>query len=1328
MRHLGLRTVLLGIVVTAAGATGCGGDTLKTSLVCGDGTVKVGGRCLPDDDVITSCGPGTVDDGGLCQPATPPTTCGPGTELDVDGQTCIPSLRLESFRVEVVAVGCSTVVDGLTPIDVTVTALDQEGQVFAGFGGSVQLVGLGGVTLPPTSLGGFVSGTATTQLVVSGVAPAAQLAALDESGQVVSGVSEAFAVVAEVLTPAITSAPTRIREGSPFTLSVKLETNACVERAEPVASLGLDFIEAGAGVLVPGSVTVTGTTAASLTAYFDDIGDEEVSGKLAVRYGDKVATADVSVVPRIVFAGLNRAWGMPGASAFVGWEEATGGTGSFRYEVFIGTTPQTIAFGSPPKATVLDTALVPDEITISGAGLANGARTFVAVRAVDLGFTDNADQNTRTLMVVPGDALYVQSGAAGSGTLASPFGTLQQALDHASYGSTVFNIFISGDIAHFSSTQDLNVEAGTQIIGGFTVDTPQWTHDGVARSNLNAASNPVATTPSGPAITLAANTRLDGIATQATMDVASSGVLLEVTDASGVQIHNCLLRATSGVGVSLRDNGVATLSGSAVTITTPSFGCVDVRGGPQPSDGSALIVEGSTIGPCATTGFYVEDSTLDVVGSNINNAGGNCAELWGAPAKHFDDTVFTACGGHAVFGETAAVYLDEVTVDAADDCVNVAGDGPYEVKGSRFLSCGQAALRYYWDTDRNGTVLVEDSFIVGGSDGGVVLEGVLNQGQPVSATISRNVFQVTAESGVRVGLDATGTPAEHLTLAITDNAFTGTGRGISIADTRSAGTGAFVHEVTVDGNRMHDLTNAGVAIINSSGAGPTGAFGGEQTFRFRGNVFEEVSTGIALECSGSTALETIEISDNLITQVDFGISMLNERAGTGTVDIDITRNQVRGTINDAITLVLDADKAVSLDIAENLLDADSEAVELDLDCGGATADACSVRVLDNTMDSDVEALLAGVSGLGVNLEVERNVSHVGAGFLISLANTGSSPTGGLVELIDNRIWAGSGSSVAGISVSTGDFASSVVATGNQLYSVDGPDDGLGLALSGEDGSINVRAAQNLVQGCTGIDVAVGDTGNLATSLTLEGNRLAGFSGVVLAMASSGATTLAVRNNVIYATDDGLSLSFTADVASGTLSVAQNTVFASDPVVLSSLSPLDLVFSNNIFAPHWGYDGFLAYSVTGNATHTKNMISPDDESALFDQDFTAAGLFVAAPVGMLEGQATILPHDRILHVDGYGNTPVVGDYVVVGHETAPRRIVGVVALDSGHAIEVDGPDFDPWMTRAVLMLWREGTYVDGTWNVRLLPGSPGKNAGAGGLDVGAYGGSQATLLP
>ena len=75
--------VLLGTGVIAGG---CGGEGKE----CGEGTVAMGDRCVPESEV--TCGAGTMLDMEVCVPSEEPVTCGTGTTLNTATGECEPDV------------------------------------------------------------------------------------------------------------------------------------------------------------------------------------------------------------------------------------------------------------------------------------------------------------------------------------------------------------------------------------------------------------------------------------------------------------------------------------------------------------------------------------------------------------------------------------------------------------------------------------------------------------------------------------------------------------------------------------------------------------------------------------------------------------------------------------------------------------------------------------------------------------------------------------------------------------------------------------------------------------------------------------------------------------------------------------------------------------------------------------------------------------------------------------------------------------------------------------------------------------------------------------
>ncbi|MEL6546980.1 MAG: hypothetical protein AAFQ82_20300, partial [Myxococcota bacterium] len=197
----------------------CGSEDVE----CGSGTREQNGQCV-------ATGSGNDNGNGTA------TSCGAGTELV--GNECIATATLAGFAVTATPVDCDAIVDGVVPVATTVTAVDDAGETLEGFSGDVALVGLGGVTVSPSTVS-LSDGTGTVTVTLSGTSQNAEIVAFDASGAF-SGRSPILNVVPEeVLVASITAPSTTVRSGETFNVSVALETNACRPPTDPSGSIVL---------------------------------------------------------------------------------------------------------------------------------------------------------------------------------------------------------------------------------------------------------------------------------------------------------------------------------------------------------------------------------------------------------------------------------------------------------------------------------------------------------------------------------------------------------------------------------------------------------------------------------------------------------------------------------------------------------------------------------------------------------------------------------------------------------------------------------------------------------------------------------------------------------------------------------------------------------------------------------------------------------------------------------------------------------------------------------------------------------------------------------
>ena len=162
------------------------------------------------------------------------------------------------------------------PFSVTITALDQYGNAFASYGGTVTLSAVGGTgTLTPTTVGGFTGGSATVDLTYD----TPETITIQASDGSISGQSAQFNVEGTGPTSVsgtISQDTTWTRAGSPYvvtgTLSVASSATLIVQSGVVVKC------QLFGGLEIAGTLTAQGTAAAPIT--FTSANDDSVGGAL----------------------------------------------------------------------------------------------------------------------------------------------------------------------------------------------------------------------------------------------------------------------------------------------------------------------------------------------------------------------------------------------------------------------------------------------------------------------------------------------------------------------------------------------------------------------------------------------------------------------------------------------------------------------------------------------------------------------------------------------------------------------------------------------------------------------------------------------------------------------------------------------------------------------------------------------------------------------------------------------------------------------------------------------------------------------------------------
>ncbi|MEO1171755.1 MAG: hypothetical protein AAFX94_06845 [Myxococcota bacterium] len=519
-----IRWALVGICALALPVmtSGCGGTD------CGAGTREVDGECVPTatgggdtggDQNGNSNGSDQNNNNNDTGGGFDPDSCAPGTSAV--GEQCVADPVLAGFTVAV-SESCGTIVSDVVTLSVAITAVDGAGDTLDDFAGTVNLLGLGGVT-PSVGSAVLVDGAATVDLTVSGVAESAQLLVLSDDGQI-SGRSASFAVVEEEISVSALDGPSMaVRAGAPFGVSASLESNGCRDLSDFEGSLvfsvtgGLDVtpsrVAIDGGEMVMADIALSGAlepTTVTLTA--------------SLLANGSARAADVAVVPELEFAGITDALLLSDGTVELSWAAASGGSGESDrvYTGYRSTAAGTLGEALTPSATGAETRVV---VPLPAAPTA-GDTFFFTVRVEDA-LMDGSDTNLIQLPVVFGNIVYVDIDNAVSvskdGSASEPFSSLAEALTEVGAGPGT--IYVSEDT--YDETLDLSATTGVQINGGFqgwvsnASTAADWTR-GVNRTVVNL-------TAAATALTAGSGTVVSGISFTSLAAGASVGAAASLT-------------------------------------------------------------------------------------------------------------------------------------------------------------------------------------------------------------------------------------------------------------------------------------------------------------------------------------------------------------------------------------------------------------------------------------------------------------------------------------------------------------------------------------------------------------------------------------------------------------------------------------------------------------------------------------------------------------------------------------------------------------------------------------------------------------------------------
>ncbi len=1088
----------LAATAVVAGLTACGGSNdgglAVPNTVCGPGTREKNGKCVPDEDAEKQCGSGTVAVGSECVPVEPDRDCGPGT-IEVSGQ-CVLVPRLGGFDVTVTPVDCATVVSGETDLTVTVVAKDTAGAVLADFEGPVQLVGTAGITVTPALLAGFSAGSASGKVRVAGKAPDAQIIAMDAATLSVRSGSAPFAVEPLQYVPEFVNAPARVREGHSFTVQLRVRSTGCQDHGDFDGSArlylsGLDGVD-----VTPSTVPLIGSSVATVVARIEGAGagTSDVTLHAYVDDSDEEATQDIEIVPRINFAGVAGGFGAPGA-AQVYWRPATGGTGSFSYEVFT-------AINSGQQNFTLAPAVTTSAIAASLGSLINGQKYFVVVRARD-GLDDDDDQNSVELRVLPGNVVYVDANnTGGTGTTGDPYQTLDQAVD-----SGAANIYmVKGtypEAGNIGSVLSL-IPPNTQIIGGFTRSGSTYSINNLDdRSTFITADGAIV--PPGFNLSAAAGARLEGINVAGTVGLAG-GSLFSITSAGEAQLWRMGLVTNNGRAMTIGSSSGVVVQGVAIDASgAGAYNTVEVSGG------SVTLSDVQISGNAAATplGILSTNAELKVRRALIEDINGACINATGGGSLLIEDGELT----NADAGITAAVANPNgLTVrrtrlsQIGGTCIRHSAQGPATLVDNVLDGCAGTGV------DIDTTILAPTA----GTSFEVAGNSIVNVGsQPIRAKIATS----SAGGGnAFLDLDIVG---NHVFNSYETSAAVYHRPAIDvIAQARTWSGGAFNVDVDVADNDIFGAgdRSAGVRVL-------TGKEPYCQTMTYY---------PVPSECSGAAQVKvglTATARDNTIRGVSgSAIELVDSYQGGGSSSFAVIGNRIEDVGGRAVRLRASVENSADDFVASVSNNVITRAGLGSMGLGFQTTYEygcwCNATRLVTTSDQSYSAIDANLNGVANPAEVEviaNQIRDVGtddfgttrdaiAGFI----NSGNGALNARVDVAvsDNLI---DGSAGGGISLSTyADQNSSLLINDNIVRRVHGV--ALGSGAAGYQPMLELRG--NRVEsfygaygGCAGNTTSwtVNSTGTNAV-LSVIDNHIVAPLGLMLVVPTKG--SFVVHDNVV----------------------------------------------------------------------------------------------------------------------------------------------------------------------------------------------------------------------
>lgn len=661
------------------------------------------------------------------------------------------------------------------------------------------------------------------------------------------------------------------------------------------------------------------------------------------------------------------------------WDAATDDVSpasAISYRVYAAATA-----GGQNFATPLLTTAAGATSAVVTSGLTSGAPTFYVVRAVDA--AGNEEDNTVELAALPlasANVFYVESGAGGTGTLASPFSTIQEGVNaaEAAGGGIVL-------VATATYNEKVNVTvggvSGVEIFGGF----PSWTTlQGADQATILAARDPrthvttitgdglVFTPPEGLVQVLNGEpTFFDGFTVTESGDDGLRGV--------DVNLQVSGNRFTDGAGANTPDEGIM-LDTSAVTTRNE----VAIVGNEFDS-----MPEGVEFGGATSTFSFRGNHLHDLDSTGVRSAT--------ALAVLDADSVVVPTAG------TAALTFERNRFDNTNQGVLL--DFEPEVPAS----AGNLALTFRYNDMR---------FFDGGDCLQVQDLGFFGQGGTGSLNVHDNYLRGASDDLLEVDYlesDTDSVPDGALAVTFRDNwAIHTNSNGLDVES--FSGRAGLASTFTVEDCTFANFESDAIEVDREFN-GTAGAFDGANlAFTVRNNQFfngdDNVDLDVDAPPSGSVTLDVLsnnfqEANYGMLVEIDSDGFCGVPAAGTPTAvrTVRLTGNRGLSGDDDAFNLDVAPSGAggATLLVANNHVTAgDDNALDLDIDSNPDSAGTILVVLannwfnnsdddgmeIDNLTDDDeeVDFYLGHVSALG-SYENEACTLDSRANTLLVLGNT-----------------------------------------------------------------------------------------------------------------------------------------------------------------------------------------------------------------------------------------------------------------------------------------------------------------------------------------------------